>query len=459
MTSRINPLAAIFALLVILAMLIYARAAFLTDAQWVIADDARQFLAWTSRIADPHAMPGNFMADYWQQTAPPFYRGLLYAAVAVGMPPILLSKLLPLLLLPVSAVLAWKLSGVFARERAAQFGGALCIIATALHTDSIFSGTPRAFALPLMLVAIHGMAAGRNGLAVLGLLMLGIVYPAPAVTCLGLFTLHLLQWKPPLRLSLTGSKIALLALAAACVVLPALIFKSGLDKWGPTLTMSEARGVFSMMLYDGRSSITGPDGDIAWLCSRRIGFLPSVVNCRGNADPRLLINLCLTIVPMLLLWFWQTRTKGQSEVGADRDASRWRLFPYSLVAAILCYLIAAAIAFKVHLPARYSQPVLLLMGSLAFGIIAGKGWERLRQSGGVVPKVVAALSLLLAFAAYATPKTTLARPRDAALIGFIGRMPPAARIAGIEGDLDFVPAATGRGVLATTEHDIPYHRQ
>ena len=459
MTSRINPLAAIFALLVTLAMLIYARAAFLTDAQWVIADDARQFLAWTSRIADPQAMPGNFMADYWQQTAPPFYRALLYAAVAVGMPPILLSKLLPLLLLPISAVLAWKVSGVFARERVVQFAGALCIIATALHTDSIFSGTPRAFALPLMLVAIHGMAAGRNGIAVLGLLMLGVVYPAPAVTCLGLFTLHLLQSKPPLRFSVTGGKIALLALAAACVVLPALIFKSGLDQWGPTLTMSEARGVFSMMLYDGRSSITGPNGDIAWLCSRRIGFLPSVVNCRGNTDPRLLINLCLTIVPMLLLWFWQARAQGVSEMGTGKNAALWRLFPYSLVSAIICYLIAAVIAFKVHLPARYSQPVLLIMGSLAFGIMAGKGWEHLRKSGGVIPKLVAALCLMLALVAYVTPKTTLARPRDAALIGLIGRTPPSTRIAGIESDLDFVPAATGRGVLATTEHDIPYHRQ
>ncbi len=459
MTHKINPLAAIFALLVVLAMLIYARAAFFTDAQWVIADDARQFLAWTSRISDPHAMPGNFMADYWQQTAPPFYRALLYAASAIGMPLILLSKLLPLLLLPLSAVLAWKLSGLFASERVVQFAGALCIIATALHTDSIFSGTPRAFALPLMLVAIHGMASGRNGLAVLGLLMLGVVYPAPAVTCLGLFTLHLLQWKPPLRLSVTGGKIALLALAAACVVLPALIFKSGLDQWGPTLTLSEARGVFSMMLYDGRSSIAGPHGDIAWLCSRRIGFLPSVVNCRGNTDPRLLVNLCLTIVPMLLLWFWHARAKGLPDVKAGKDEALWRLFPYSLVSAIICYLIAAAIAFKVHLPARYSQPVLLIMGSLAFGIIAGRGWEQLRKSGGVMPKVVAATCLLLALVAYVTPKTTLARPRDAALIGFISHTPPATRIAGVESDLDFVPAATGRGVLATTEHDIPYHRQ
>ena len=172
-----------------------------------------------------------------------------------------------------------------------------------------------------------------------------------------------------------------------------------------------------------------------------------------------MINLCLTIVPMLLLWFWQTRGRGQAETAAGKDAARWQLFPYSLVSAIICYLIAAAIAFKVHLPARYSQPVLLIMGSLAFGILAGQGWERLKKSGRGVFVGIAALCLLLALAAYATPKTTLARPRDGALIGFIGGLSPAIRIAGIERDLDFVPAATGRGVLATTEHDIPYHRQ
>lgn len=451
MTRKIDPYLALFAVLTGLATLIYAKAAFFSGSPWVIADDARQFLAWTSRITDPTTMPGNGMADYWQQTAPPFYRGLLYATPFIGIPPILLSKLLPLTLLPLSGFMAWKLSGDFADSRAARFGGAICIIAAALHTDSIFSGTPRAFSLPLMLMAVHGMASRRNGVAVAGLVMLGLVYPAPAITCLGLFALHLLQWKPPIRLSLTWGRVLMLGVTALLVVIPAFLFKSGLDQWGPGLKLSEARQLYSMMLYDGRSAIVGSDGNIAWLCSRRIGFLPAVVNCRGNLDPRLVINLLLTIVPMLVLWWLKTRRAGE-EVG------RWNLFPYALATAVVCYLTAAAVAFTLHLPGRYSQPVLFIMGGLALGLLAGMGWDRLAGAKRQVRVAVGAILLAMAIAAYATPKTTLIKPADPALIAFIATTPPGTKIAGIADDLDFVPAATARGVLATTEHDIPYHR-
>lgn len=454
MTRKIDPYLTLFVALTGLATLIYARAAFFSGSPWVIADDARQFLAWTSRITDPAAMAGNVMVDYWQQTAPPFYRGLLYATPFLNIQPILLSKLLPLGLLPLSAFMAWKLSGDFADSRAARFGGAICIIAAALHTDSIFSGTPRAFSLPLMLMAVHGMASRRHGVAIAGLLMLGLVYPAPAITCLGLFTLHLLQWKPPFRLSLTWGSVAMLGVTAVLVVIPAFLFKSGLDQWGPGLKLSEARQLYSMMLYDGRSAIVGGDGNIAWLCSRRIGFLPAVVNCRGNLDPRLPVNLLLTIVPMLGLWFWKMRRAGDE--GAQ--AVRWNLFPYALLSAIICYLIAAAVAFTLHLPGRYSQPVLFIMGGLALGLLAGMAWDRLASAKRPVRVAMGAILPALMIGAYATPKTTLVRPADPALMAFIAATPPGTEIAGIADDLDFVPAATARGVLATAEHDIPYHR-
>ena len=72
------------------------------------------------------------------------------------------------------------------------------------------------------------------------------------------------------------------------------------------------------------------------------------------------------------------------------------------------------------------------------------------------PVIAAALALLLLPAGFATAKMRLLTPDDEAAIARIAALPPASRIAGISDTLDFVPALTGRAVLATAETAIPY---
>ncbi|MGE4431357.1 MAG: hypothetical protein AB7E05_11515 [Sphingobium sp.] len=467
---------ALFCGLILLALARYGMEAFAGPA-WTIADDARQFLSWTARIADPAAMPGNFLADYWQQTAPPLYRGLLYGASALGIGPVLLSKLLAFPLIMACAGLAWRFARCFTVDPSRQLFAALCIMAAILHNDSIFSGTPRAFASPLILMTLLGMATRRHDLSIAGLLMSSIVYPAPAITGLGIFALHLLNWRWPLRLDLRWRPIALLGTTALLVLGAGLFFRAGLGDWGPTLRLQEVGQVFSLATPDGRSKIVGPDGHIAWICSPRIGFLPAIVHCQGNADPRLLVNALLTLVPMIGLWIAYVRKRrqtGQGRAGQLRNEparneptggetdTAWRLFPYSLAAALVCYVFTAMLAFTFHLPARYSQPILLIMGSCALGLWLGGLWnymaDRLGHSGAVF-RLAACGAAVIALALFATPKTRLTHPDNPDLIALIASTPPTTRIAGIADDLSAVPAQTGRAILASTEHDIPYHRR
>lgn len=466
MMRRADPRLLLFGGLILLTLARYGMAAFAGPA-WSIADDARQFLSWTARIADPAAMPGNLLADYWQQTAPPLYRGLLYGADGLGIGPVPLSRLLAFPLIILCAGLAWRFSRCFTADPARRFFAALCIMAAIIHNDSIFSGTPRAFASPLILMTLLGMATRRHGLSLLGLLLLSMVYPAPAITCLGIFALHLLGWRWPLRLDLSWRPVALLGGTAIAVLGAGLFFKAGLGDWGPTLRLPEARQVFSLATFGGRSSIVGPDGTIAWLCSPRIGFLPAIVNCQGTRDPRLLVNALLILAPMIGLWaaYIARRRRGlpaQDDRTTGTDTA-WRLFPYSLVAALACYIFAALMAFAFHLPARYSQPVLLIMGSCALGLWLGGLWSwqarRLARSSTAARLAMVVAALAIAIALFATPKMRLTHPRHPDLVALIASTPPATRIAGIADDLAGVPALTGRAILASTEHDIPYHRR
>ena len=450
--------AALFCLLNALAMYLYWRAAFGGDAKWTITNDARQFLSWTARIADPTAMQGNVLADYWQQTAPLFYRALLYLSHGAGIEPVAMMKSLGLIVLPASAFFAWRLASAFTADPCARFLGAASIIAATLHIDAIFSGTPRAIGVPLILMTLWGMASGRRSLAVSGLLLQAVIYPAPAITCLGIYALDSLRWRPPFSLQWDLRRLAGLALAALAVIAAGLIFKEGLSGWGPTLRLDDAMRIYSMIDFDGRSTIVGADGNVAWLCSRRIGFLPAIVNCRGNDDPRLLLNFALTIAPMMALAFihWRRTRQGQSVPGEGPE----RFFLYALTSAAICYLLAASVAFAVHLPSRYSQPVLAIMGSLAFALCLTKLLRRALAGSRRLPGAILGIGLLAGLtAAFATPKTTLVSPQHDDLIALVSATPRDTHVAGVEDDLDFVPALTGRALLASPEHDIPYHRR
>lgn len=448
--------------LTLITLLVYAIQAFLLHP-WAIADDARQFLSWTSRLYDPASRPGDVLADYWQQTAPPLYGALLHIAAALGVAPVLFAKLLAFPLVAITAVLAWKLSACFTVDARCRLMGSLFVMAAIIHNDSIFSGTPRAFASPLILLTLIGLPTRRYGLTIAGLLLLSIVYPAPAITCLGIFSLWILAWRFPIGFSLSWRSVALLALAAILVLGSALLFKAGMGDWGPVLRLGEARSMPSLMSVGGRSSIVGRGGDIAWLCSPRIGYLPAIINCQGNGDPRLLVNLLLSVVPMLALWVRVRRGQGAGEDSLADSNRAYALFPYALLATAICYLIAALVAFTFHLPARYSQPVLLIMGSLASGLWAGRAWNWLLERKILVKPFARMAIMLFATAAavgiFATPKTRVVHAEHPDLLAFIVRTPPGTRIAGISDDLSFIPALTGRSVLTTPEHDIPYHKR
>jgi len=96
--------------------------------------------------------------------------------------------------------------------------------------------------------------------------------------------------------------------------------------------------------------------------------------------------------------------------------------------------------------------VLALVGVLALGKLLG---EVLADPIERRPALGIGLVLLLLIG-FATPKMKLVTPDDDIAIARIAALPSTTRIAGISDTLDFVPALTGRSVLATAEAAIPY---
>lgn len=436
------------------AALIYLYLAFFVPGTmrpdpWAIQDDARQFLLWMPRLIDPGLLRGDLMADYWQSVSPWLYRLPFEAAAALGVEPRWLGRVLAVPLLFLTAFAAWRLARTLTGDRPrVAFVAAAFLMGFVIHEDSIYTATPRAFSHPLLLLFFYALAAERRGLMLVVLPLLAAFYPAPAIVGVAMLGLSRVRGVWPVRLDLSRSSVALVVAAAGLTVAVLLPFALQTGPWGPALTLEQAKTMPTMMTPMGRSSIVDAGGHIGWLCSWRMGYIPALVPCNGWVPGATLWNFLL-FVP--LLWIAAGRMPGAG-VRAPR------LYRLALAAGAIGYALAALVAFRLHLPSRYSQRVLELLEWLAIGQMIGLWLEArlavpfpgrgVRGTGGGV-----ALFLTLSFL---SPVPNIQRPADPALVRFVAGLPRGTRIGGVSEDLDFLPALTGRAVLAAPEQAIPY---
>jgi hypothetical protein len=227
-------------------------------------------------------------------------------------------------------------------------------------------------------------------------------------------------------------------------VLAAVPLQERAKPWGPVITFAQAMAMPNMNRPEGRSSIVDERGQIAWVCSARVGYLPEALPCRWNTFLVAPVN-ALLLVPLFVLGIRGARGKPEPE-----RAERNLLYLHAVVACTVCFVAAALFAFKLHFPGRYTQRVLGPLEWLAIGQMLG-GWLVTKSAawrGGVI-----ALLAVLA----ATPLPGFVRPADPGLIRFVRRLPVNVRIAGISEELAVIPAMTGRAITAAPEQAIPWH--
>jgi hypothetical protein len=425
----------------------------LTFAPFTIQDDARQFLAWMARLDDPGALQGDLLASYWHDVCPFLYRAIYWTANLLGLPPTLFARLLPIALLFLCAWLAWRVALRLTRRPIAAFVAAAFVVSFLIHEDSLYSATPRAFSTPLFLLFLDGLLRERGLVMIPALFLLGLIYPTTAlvgVTMLGLSRIGMRPW----RIDLSKRSWLLAGIGGAAVLVAILPFAAADGQWGPTLTVSEALQQPNLSTPQGRSSIVGIGGNVDYMCSARMGLLPEIVPCWATSVA-VLPNFLL-LVPLLLL-AWRAVRSGRYGPGEEPGNL---IHSWALVAAIAWWAVATLVAFKLHLPSRYTQRTLSVLEFLVIGQMLGmlldrKLQERRHGSGRVALGGGIALFLL---ACFLTPTPGLSAPADPEAVARIAAMPSGTVIGGVSDQLDYLPALTGRPTLATIEHSIPYHK-
>ena len=119
--------------------------------EYVVQDDARQHVFWMARFVDPDLFPHDLIADYFQSAAPYGYTALYRLMAEIGLDPLLFSKLLPMGLGLIVTGYCFGLALQIFPAPLCGFLASVLLNQNLWMRNDLSSGTPRAFAYPLLL--------------------------------------------------------------------------------------------------------------------------------------------------------------------------------------------------------------------------------------------------------------------------------------------------------------------
>ncbi|MGL5192685.1 MAG: hypothetical protein ACRC8Y_03630, partial [Chroococcales cyanobacterium] len=166
------------------------------SADLVVQDDARQHVFWMQRFLEPGLFPNDLIADYFQSVAPAGYALFYRAIAAVGIAPLLLSKLLPPLLGLITTAFCFGVTMELFPVPIAGFMASVLLNQSLWMQDGLISATPKAFVYPLFLPFLYYFLH-KNSLATgICIALLGLFYPQYVLIVAVILLLQAVAYKP-----------------------------------------------------------------------------------------------------------------------------------------------------------------------------------------------------------------------------------------------------------------------
>lgn len=433
------------------------------DPPYAVQDDARVYLIWMQRFTDPELLKGDWMADYLQSVTPRGYAAVYQLFTLLGIPPLLFSKLLPLLLTLAFSFFCYKLCLSLLPVPVGAFAGTLLLNQALWLRDDIVSANPRSYLYPLMLAFLYLMVRQRWLLANLVMVAMGLFFPIALLLAAGLMVVQiavsLWQWRQGVPYSFGWTTLTrkdylfcLGGLAAALAVV--LGYASHESQFGPAVTAAEAR-TWVEFTMQGRIPFFDTENPLRGILAGRHSGI------RLSLNPPL---LGLSFFLPLLLWF------------PTRFPIVKRMHPGVILLLQLTlvsfgwFVLAYLLLFRLYHPSRYTVHTLLIVmavaAGLTFGILWETAWERVRQSTQNRAKLWLAAVLVIGAVVVAYPHLAWSGsfPNDRVVIGeapnvyqYLREQPKDTVIASLAVESDNIPIFALRTTLVAQEYGNPYH--
>ena len=435
------------------------------SGEYVVQDDARQHVFWMRRFLDAGLFPNDLIADYFQSVGPLGYTALYQSAAAVGIDPIWLSKLLPLVLGLITTSYCFGVCVQLFPVPMAGFIAALLLNQNLWMQDGLVSATPKAFVYPLFLAFLYYLLRRSLIPCLVAIALLGLFYPSLVFVCVGILILQLCRWervRRRLRLSPNRRDYLFCAAGLFVALLVLLPYALGSSEFAPIITAAEARALPEFAAGARASFFHDDDPWLFWFNASRSGIrLPSAL-----MPPLVYAGLLL---PLVLRYPSRFPLSKQVSGGII-------LLPQLLVASLAMFFAAHALLFKLHLPSRYTQHslriVLVTAAAIALTLILDAVFASMKDipkapliSSFVSSLLPLASCILLGAALILYPSTLKSFLWTGYVVGkvpdlyeFFQQQPKDILIASLAPEVNNLPTFSKASILVGSEYAIPYHQ-
>jgi hypothetical protein len=428
------------------------------SSQYIIQDDARQHVFWMLRFTDNNLFPNDLIADYFQSVAPAGYSFLYWVVNKIGIDPITLSKLLPSILGLVVTGYCFVLTLELLPLPFTGFVASLLLNQNLWLQDGLISGTPKAFAPPLLVAFLYYFLRRSVFGVSITILLFGLFYPSLVFICCGLLAISLFSldnWRIKISKKKKDYIFAFTGLIVAFLIL--LPFAVATSEFSPTITVAQARALPEFMPGERAAFFNDRNPWDFWFNGSRSSLkVPSAL-----MPPLAYLVLFFPIITK------RNRFKNKA-INWLKVNPQIEILPRLLLVSLLVFFMAHLLIFNLHLPSRYTQHSLRVIVILTASIVLTFIWEfllkKIRKRNVIQKTIYSILTLLLAVVLIFYPHTTdrfvwtrYVVGNEVALYQFLQQQPKDILIASLSEEADNLPSFARRSILVSREYAIPYH--
>ena len=422
------------------------RQAFAAD--YVLADDVRQHVFWMFRFLDPALFPNDPIADYFQSIAPPGFSALYRALAALGVDPLLASKVIPLPLGLLTVAYFFGAAVRLLRSAPAASLAAILLCQCLWLSSDLCSATPRAFFYPFFCAFLYYHLRGRRLPTLITIFLHSLFFPPGALVSLGVVALTLLN---PDRNGpvLTRDRRAYWFFIATSVVviLPTLIYLRASQEFGSIISYTAARQMTEF----------APGGRVPF-------FYPDLWNYWMHGAGGLHIQSRPSWLFAAFLWpVFACFPRQFPLLHRFRHAAKFLL--QIALPALLLFAAAHLLLFRLYLPSRYTQhPSRIVFAVAAAAAIMALldfflRWAASRSFKAAPVFATIFLLWIVCFPIFLSrfPRVGYIEGSAKNLYQFFTKQPPSIRIASIADEANNLPSFCRRTIIFGVETAVPFH--
>jgi hypothetical protein len=422
------------------------------QAEYVVQDDAREYVFWMQQFLDPTLLPNDLIAQYFKSITPPGYAAFYHGMAIVGVQPLWLSKVLPVGLGLITTFYSFALCLRLFPFPITGFITTLLLNQSLWSRDDLGSATPRAFVTPLFLAFLYYLLCNQRLGILIALVLQALIYPPLVFITIALLCCTL--WDENAR-RLDFNQLKFVGVCIGFSAIALLPYALSSSQFAPLITRAQAWAMPELH-PGGRHPFFNPNPWAFWLIGEHSGILPPLM------PPLIWLGILLPILMRYPLRFPLVQQINH----------RIAILPKMVWVALGLFAAAHLLLLKLFFPTRYTTHTFRIVLVIAAGIVLTILLDTLLRAcetlavqhhwialGTRLTLITMTMLILLASPQVSKgfPRTNVRVVKDASLYQFLKTQPKDTLVATLSDEANNIATFAQRSVLFSKEHSLPFH--